>query len=488
MRKKAIKTALFYLFLQKNQMKKIILLLTLLTVNVIYSQLLKDNSFASNGIHHLPAGTFLVGNLTDTNSSVFYRSFDSNTHQLVISKATSYTGPLDPTFGTNGKIFLDYQLEDLIGFLRHSDNKLTLLCKKMDPATNSPSHFDVIRILPNGQPDMLFGNGGTKILAHPVLFTDLYEQDNKILVAGEGYHPNGSSDSQLHLFRLNNDGTEDSSFGNNGELVIASIPGYILLDQQSSIMCFYAYTIKKYNSNGQVMTSFGNNGEVAVDPPLAISKAFIDSNNKIACIDMVDTGSGFGTVKRINADGSIDPAFNYNPPAGAMLFDLYEKNGHYYVAGNVNANGGHTYYISKLDQSGTVDPSVGNFVENDPNLQNHSIVSIKVFDNSILVYGGEGMYNGTFEVVKYVLNSSSTLSANESIQTKELQIENPVKDQLVITSKEKMSTIDIYSSTGIWVKKLTHESADVSHLASGIYIIKINFQNGKNKTFKIIKK
>lgn len=468
-------------------MRKIILLLTLFTVNIFYSQLSKDISFASNGIYHLPTGTFLVGNLTDTNSNVFYRSFDSNTNQLVISKATSYTGPLDNTFGTNGKIFLDYQLDDLIGFLRHSDNKLTLLCKKMDPATNSVSHFDVIRFLPNGQPDTSFGNGGTKILAHSVLFTDLYEQGNTILIAGEGYYPTGPMDSQLHMFRLNPDGTEDSSFANNGELVIPSIPGYILQDQQSSIICFYAYTIKKYNLNGQIMTSFGNNGELAVDPPLAISKALIDSNNKIACIDMVNTGSGYGTVKRINADGTIDATFNYNPPTEAMLLDLYEKNGYYYVAGNKTNSGGHSYYISKLDQNGTVDPAVGNFVENDANLQNHSAVAIKVFDNNLIAYGGEGMYNGAFEIVKYLLNTP-TLSANESIQNRAIQIENPVKDKLVVTSKEKISTIEIYSSNGILVKKLIAESSDVSNLTSGIYVLKINFQNGKNKTFKIIKK
>ncbi|MBB4805207.1 putative delta-60 repeat protein [Chryseobacterium defluvii] len=467
-------------------MKKAILLLTLFTVNVLYSQLSKDISFASNGIYSLPAGSFLIGDLADTGSSVFYRSFDSNTNQFVISKATSYTGPLDNTFGNNGKIFLNYETDDLISFLRHADNKLTLLFKKHDAITNAVIKFDIIRLLPNGQPDLSFGIGGTKTFDATILFTDLFEQGNKILIFGQLDSP---VPGPTRLLRINSDGTVDNSFGNNGELVFTSFPGYILVDHQSNIICFEPYKMIKYDSNGQLMTSFGNNGEAAFDPPLNVSKAFIDSNNKIACIDMSDTGSGgFGILKRINSDGTIDNTFNYTPPVGgAMILDLYEKSGYYYTAGNISdSSGAYSNSISKINQNGTLDSSVGYFVDNDVNLQNHSAFRIKVFDNSIITYGGASYY-GPLEVVKYLLNSS-TLSANESIQNREIQIENPVKDKLIIISKERINTIDIYSSNGMLVKQLTNNSYNVSDLIGGIYIIKINLQNGKNKTFKIIKR
>lgn len=64
---------------------------------------------------------------------------------------------------------------------------------------------------------------------------------------------------------------------------------------------------------------------------------------------------------------------------------------------------------------------------------------------------------------------------------------NPVNDLLYITGIKGSSIIEIYSLTGRKVIESTINRIDVSQLDSGIYIIKVNFENGVTK-LKFIKK
>ena len=102
-------------------------------------------------------------------------------------------------------------------------------------------------------------------------------------------------------------------------------------------------------------------------------------------------------------------------------------------------------------------------------------------DNSFIVTDASN------RIVKYLKNNAS-LSTTESISNTEIQFENPVKDQLVYKTKEKIKNIEIYSVAGMLVKTLENNSTDVSTLLKGNYIVKVIFQNGKTKTINIIKK
>lgn len=80
---------------------------------------------------------------------------------------------------------------------------------------------------------------------------------------------------------------------------------------------------------------------------------------------------------------------------------------------------------------------------------------------------------------------------DKSLSTKEispvdLKIINPVKNTLVIRASAKINKVEIYSTTGQLVKTFTGNQADVSVLAKGIYILKIETDKG-NQTAKIVK-
>ncbi|MDR6547851.1 putative delta-60 repeat protein [Chryseobacterium rhizosphaerae] len=483
-------------------MKKKLLFVFILITQTSFAQIIsKDPTFASNGIYTLPAGNSYLGTgssyageLTAATSSVFYKSYDPSLNQLIISKATGYSGPLDLTFGTNGKIVLNYNDGSLVGCIRHIDDKLTLLLKRYD-STNNTYYLDVVRLLSNGQSDPSFGNGGIKALANlSVSFelTNLIQQGNKILVSGISMDSFGQTDSKTHTLRLNSDGTLDNSFGNNGEILTyqqnplqSSYLPHIILDNQFNLLFFGNGTIKKYTVDGQPMTGFGNNGEVLFSGEASIVK--VDSADRIVYAKNDLMWQTPPTLGRLNADGSPDTTFNYNGIAGLEFRDIYEKNGYYYLAGyaELNNNGYTYYYISKLNQNGTVYPLFGEYIENDPNLRYHNINAIKVFDNNIIVStDGE-----TLNIVKYLVNDNATLSTKETVKNNtEITLESPVKQDLVYHSKEKISRIEIYSTDGKLLKTVKENNSDVSELSKGVYFAKIIFENGKVSTKKFSKK
>jgi hypothetical protein len=69
---------------------------------------------------------------------------------------------------------------------------------------------------------------------------------------------------------------------------------------------------------------------------------------------------------------------------------------------------------------------------------------------------------------------------------------NPVTNILFIESDSEISSIDIFSSTGVAVLKdyaineLSHD-INTSGLAAGVYIVKIKFINGKTLTTRVVR-
>ncbi|MFP8892603.1 T9SS type A sorting domain-containing protein [Chryseobacterium sp. EZn1] len=466
-------------------MKKKLLFVLTFVAQTFFAQIIsKDPSFATNGIYNLPTGSSYLGELTETTNAVFYQSFDSNTNQLIISKATSYNGSLDVAFGTNGKVALNYTSDALVGFIRHNNDKLTLLLRRYD-SVNSINYLDVVRLLSNGQLDSSFSNGGVKALANFYqdnfnIKNNLIEQGSKIIVSGTGVDTNGFFDGYTHTFRLNSDGTSDNSF-NNGELLTNGIPR-IILDNQSNIIFLEHNTIKKYTSDGQLMTGFGNNG-VALFNGVNVNVIKVDSGNRIIYAQLASTSPA--TIGRLNADGTPDTTFNYNGALGLEFWDIYEKNNSYYIAGYADLNNAPAYYIAKLNQNGTIDTVFGEYIENDSSLLYHMIHAIKVFDNNIIVYGD----GPTTEIVKYLLTSTAVLSTAETLKNNtDITFENPVKKDIVYQSKEKINKIEIYSFDGKLLKTIKENNSDISELPKGVYFAKTVFENGKIFTKKLIKK
>jgi uncharacterized delta-60 repeat protein len=250
-------------------------------------------------------------------------------------------GSLDPNFGEAGLVASQFSGGAGGGAAAlQPDGKIVAI-----QAINSDAFtLGVGRFLPNGQPDLAFGGGGTVGLLDPLslrfddpkavaIINDPGQPDDgKIVVAGTGTDP-VTNQSGVVLVRLNADGSLDTGFGSSG----------VVLDTRTS-----------------------DGAQWLVVQP--------DGKILVAGTTLVTITSHQGFVERFNADGSPDLTFA-NPgvasaPPGWTLSDASAialgANGDIFVAGagpagNVDNGGGSVAEIAvaHLTLSGQLDLSFG---------------------------------------------------------------------------------------------------------------------------------
>lgn len=136
----------------------------------------------------------------------------------------------------------------------------------------------------NGNPDPAFGQNGFVVLDDMPFEVDakhaVLQPDGKLLITGEILR---AASGRLHyIVRLNEDGSMDTSFGNNG---ITAHPDEDLIIRGSSLAVqpdgkilmggnkftyvapwgYYSFALIRFNTNGSVDDSFGSNGVVLGD-------------------------------------------------------------------------------------------------------------------------------------------------------------------------------------------------------------------------------
>jgi len=470
-------------------MKTKLFLVLLLAVQTTFGQIIsKDLSFASNGVFNVANYIYAWTMAQDSDGSIYSSYSILNGTETFVYKLTA-NGVLDSAFGNNGKIQLPYYTNQCQLKIQ-PDGKLVIFGYGNTGGGVSGS-IDVgiiYRILPNGQLDTTFGTNGISTTANGVGSDINGRSLGLILENGKIIVYDAST-----IYKFNADGSIDTTFGNNGSIAIQGnfyYGTFVLIDNQSNLICITkinsAYpngTIEKFSPNGQPITSFGNNGVLSnlVFEPLGT--AIIDSNNKIVISKSNSTGN---EIFRLNPDGTLDNTFNCTLSIiypSALAKSIIEKDGYYYIGGN---QASHPYipynsdespiFFTKLTQSGSIASDFGYY----PDSSFASVEEMVVNNNRIIS-------NGDAKIIKYLLNTTTLLTVDATKMSIGISFENPVKQNLVYQSKEKVNKIEIYSADGKVVKTLKDNNTNVSELLKGIYFAKITFENGKSVVKKLIK-
>jgi uncharacterized delta-60 repeat protein len=468
-------------------MKKKLLLLFVLISQISFSQITGlDISFANNGIFSQDENSELWDNskiIQNEDGTIYFlkqRTNLSGNQENTLVKINQ-NGEIDSTFGVNGEVIVNINLaENGLAIKKQSDGKI-ILCGGI---------FDtqITRLNQNGTIDTSFGTNGSIVLTnHGTNSTlgsrNLHIQNDKIIV--------DTDENPKTIFRINNNGTIDSTFGNNGS--INSEGEHIFLDNQSNVICLYdisnnQYAIEKYNTNGQIITNYGTNGTLTVTTPVNfdnIMVAHMDNSNNI----IFSTDSNTNSLYKINSDGSFNNDFTYNfSDFRVGILSFLQKNNLYYIVGtkiDTSTDEADGFFISAINSNGNTNSSFNFYLDPNPNLK--YIEDVIVNDNKIIV---SGSYNDGTIGKKVIAKYNTTLLSNsnpKNINDSKLDIENPIYTNLNYSSIEKINNIQIFTIDGRLIKTLFENNSNVSELAKGIYTIRVNFTNGKHNSKKIVK-
>ncbi|HKR22442.1 MAG TPA: hypothetical protein VJS17_07605, partial [Pyrinomonadaceae bacterium] len=284
-------------------------------------------------------------------------------------------GDLDPTYGTGGKVRTDFPTTaGLGGAALQPDGKIVVagIAGNTDP-------YIVARYTLDGSPDPTFGTAnGRQIAPFTILARAVAVQpDGKIIVGGVGQ---GTVANSFALFRLNSNGTTDTTFGTNG-LVVVNFPaessvydvavlpdGKILV--AGEVFLDNSFLLARLNTNGSLDGTFGTGGTVRpkmgpTATAIGIARALaIQPDQKIVVVGVAEDS---WAIARFLPNGDLDQDFSGD---GKILFNfgvgtetatdvVLQSDGKIVVAGFRAGQTGPSTVVARLNADGTTDNNFG---------------------------------------------------------------------------------------------------------------------------------
>ncbi|WP_147279597.1 hypothetical protein [Meiothermus sp. QL-1] len=289
----------------------------------------------------------------------------------------------DPSFGRDGFAATDTAPgfgDSLKGLVQHPDGSFTALVAYHNT-------IQLVRYLPDGQLDTSFGQGGVVERALPRIREGsmLLEPNERLVVAGDRFRPDGSLNTSIFLARFNRDGTPDTSFDQDGLLelslggmsedfgAIIRRPDGRLVGTGSSSNNGSKILLFQVRSDGLLDPGFGapGTGFVRIDTGSEQGSGkdlvLLPSGDFLVASELT---SGDILLTRHNHDGSLDPAFGVN---GRLRVDLgafedsprllVDSNGRVVLLGAQQSCQGSTcqfaYFLRRYLANGALDASFG---------------------------------------------------------------------------------------------------------------------------------
>ena len=278
--------------------------------------------------------------------------------------------------------------------------------------------FNVVRYSTNGVPDVSFGNNGIIAAkfdsSNDICSKVLIQPDDKIITIGvKKTYPFGTAGKELiAISRTNTDGSLDTTFGTDGKAVSDlgqdySVINNAIVQQDGKILvsCETAtfgnsseYFLIRYNNNGSLDTSFGNNGKTMLGGLTAILPL---PNGKIIIASQVSDAQDnpFLNLKRINNDGSLDATFDNNVLLTingfiyGSIYSTLQLDGKIVVVASIpNQAGKIGFYKIRYHSDGTIETSYANGL----NVFEYNCVANGIFlrnDGKIYVTGKSAGYD-----------------------------------------------------------------------------------------------
>jgi uncharacterized delta-60 repeat protein len=284
-------------------------------------------------------------------------------------------GTPDTSFGGgDGVVTTDFSggLDFANDIVVQADGKIVLAGRMYN---GSNYDFAVVRYLSDGSLDTSFSGDGKVDLNLPNSDSGeaiTLQSDGKILVAGSSN--NGAND--FTVFRLNTDGSLDTSFSGDGIANAsissgADIPYGIAVQSDGKILLAGnandQIALARFNTDGTIDTSFSGDGSLITNVQNYGfgSDVKVQSDGKILVAGSSHPGGPYNfVVTRYNSDGSLDTSFGGGD--GIVITDIngeqnkarsliIQPNGKIIVAGEINTSGITNFGLVRYNSDGTLD-------------------------------------------------------------------------------------------------------------------------------------
>lgn len=427
-------------------MKKIILLFSLFTGSLKngFSQAGEpDVSFGARGIVKTDIGTgynyeFLGKQLLLQADGRIYIVLQSGGQTLIAKKHAD--GSADVSYGDKG--FSTSATVSPVSAAMQPDGKIVIAGEKWN---GSIDEFDLIRYNTNGSLDNTFGKHGIQPAALSVTCIAI-QGDGKIVATGS---VSDNDNSYFALARYNINGSEDSSFSNDGKTTTnfgfstgegnseddlansVAIQGdgkiVVLGSVYNSAYESWEMAIARYNTDGNPDNTFGKAGKQTTNfgsfENYGYSLAF-QTNGKIIAAGYTSTdGNSYDfAIARYNTNGSPDNTFSADGKQTQSIgsADHYpntvaiQKDGKIAVEGEMWNGSNNDFVVTRCNADGSVDNAFGiaGKLKTDFNAADDYANSLAIqSDGKILVEGYSYTYTNTgtksaFVVARYNANGS----------------------------------------------------------------------------------
>jgi uncharacterized delta-60 repeat protein len=231
-----------------------------------------DTSFGDNGVARRE-GSLLIEALAVAPDGKIIIS----THYGFVFERYNVDGTIDTTFGDNGVVAVDYlgrpndeKLSayggvDIGEIIVQRDGKLVAVANFREPPMGRWINYAVLRLNEDGSNDTSFGNGGVVHTRFPEDDSDddarvAIQSDGKIILAGM---------SGRHLARYNADGSLDASFGDGG---LVFTPDTADTGDTTGVAI---------QANGKILVA-GNDGAMRFNPDGTLDRVFVGGGDVTA--------------------------------------------------------------------------------------------------------------------------------------------------------------------------------------------------------------
>jgi uncharacterized delta-60 repeat protein len=297
-------------------------------------------------------------------------------------------GALDATFGTGGKVTIDFNGKaDIAQAIAVAPDGTILVAGSSSGASAPGTDFALARLLPTGALDPAFGTGGKVVTdfggdSETGYALQLYP-DGKILVGGDSNSGGTVTGLDFALARYNPDGSLDAGFGMAGKVLTQlsasggrdSIYDIALEDMGGELRIVAVggegdFSLARYLADGQLDPSFGAGGKLTAVFGSVIGAARgvkVAPDGKIVVAG--HAGHDFA-LARFSVAGQLDAGFgaggkvvtamsssNWDEAQGLAI----EADGKVVVAGwtyEMQSSSGN-FAVARYDLAGQLDPSFG---------------------------------------------------------------------------------------------------------------------------------